>query len=315
MQNIDVKTVPGRLPGGLRDVDLQLLDLFVRIHRLRNLTAAGEELGLSQPAVSRGLARLRQVYDDALFVRQQRGVQATPLAERLAAPLAAALEMLRGTVERQGFEPAAAIRVFRIAMSDIGERYFLTRLLEHLAPMAPGVEVQTCQPSLPELSAGLVSGEIDLVVGFLPELGKQFHHQCLFHEHFVYIARRDHPVVQGSLDVKTVRALAHVVADPPGTPHASTVEQALTSRRRSVRVALRVSSFLSVGPIVAGTDLVAVVPNNLAALVASHVPLQLVEPPLRIPGFDIAMGWHQRFHRDPANEWLRGVFVELFQTR
>lgn len=315
MQTGDDRAVSARLPGALRDVDLQLLDLFVRVHRLRNLTAAGQELGLSQPAVSRGLARLREVYDDALFVRQQRGVQPTPLAERLAGPLAAALHMLRGTVERPGFDPAAATRSFRIAMSDIGERYFLTRLREHLAQDAPGVEVQTCQPPLPELSAGLSSGQIDLVVGFLPELGKQFHHQRLFHEHFVYIARRDHPVVQGSLDAKTLRTLAHVLADPPGTPHAARVEQALARRRAAVRVALRVSSFLSVGPIVAGTDLVAAVPNNLATLVASHVPLQLVAPPLRIPGFDIAMGWHQRFHRDPASEWLRGVFGRLFQAR
>src|SRR5262252_9933228 len=116
-----------------RRLDLRLLELFECVYRTRNLTAAGARLGLSQPAVSRGLARLRAAYGDPLFIRQQRGVQPTPMADRLAAPLASALGIVQATAERLTFDPRSDRRHFRVAMSDIGERFFLPRLLERLA--------------------------------------------------------------------------------------------------------------------------------------------------------------------------------------
>src|SRR5947209_3557385 len=158
-----------------RRLDLRLLELFECVYRTRNLTAAGGRLGLSQPAVSRGLARLREAYDDPLFIRQQRGVQPTPLADRLVGPFAAALGIVHGTAERPTFDPRSDHRHFRIAMSDIGERFFLPRLVERLAKTAPGVTVDAVSQTMPELSVGLASGEIDLVVGFLADLGKQVH--------------------------------------------------------------------------------------------------------------------------------------------
>jgi DNA-binding transcriptional LysR family regulator len=299
----------------MRRVDLGLLHLFDRIYRTRNLTAAGAELGLTQPAVSRGLARLRDVYGDTLFVRQQRGVQPTPLAERLAEPLAAALAIVVGTVDDPTFDPRTAQRLFRVGSSDIGERYFLPSLSQHLNRVAPGVVIESLSPDREQLLPSLASGGMDLVVGFLPELGKQVHLQRLFPERYVYIARHRHPAVDGSLTLEQVRTLPHALACPPGTRHAMAVEQVLTGRRIRATIALRVRSFLSVAPIVAETDLVAVVPSNLARLVATHLKLQLIAPPLKLPGFDVTMAWHTRFHRDPAVAWLRGVFVQLFAQR
>jgi DNA-binding transcriptional LysR family regulator len=301
-----------RPPASLRGVDLNLLHLFDRIYHTRNLTAAGAELGLTQSAVSRGLARLRHVYDDTLFVRQQRGVQPTPLAEHLAEPLAAALAIVVGTVDKPRFDPASAERVFRLGVSDIGERYFLPRLSRQLSRVAPGVVVEASSPNRQELLPSLASGDLDLLVGFLPELGKQVHLARLFAERFVYVARRGHPLVKGSLDIEQVRRLPHAVASPPGTRHAAAVERVLTGPRIRARVVLRVRSFLSLVPIVAETDLVAAVPSNLARLVATHLKLQLIAPPMKVPGFDVTMAWHTRFHHDPAVMWLRKVFIELF---
>jgi len=241
-------------------------------------------------------------------------VQPTPFADHLAEPLAAALAIVQGTIERPTFAPATDARHFRIAMTDIGERHFLPRIVMHLSKAAPRVSVEAVFPALPELQGGLASGEIDLVVSFLPRLGKQIRDMRLFRERFVYIAREKHPVVRGKLTREMVRTLPHAVVATPGTGHAAEVERVLTSSRVRVPVALRVRSFLSVGPIVAESDLVAVVPGKLAELVAATLQLQQIDPPLQFPGFDVSMGWHERFHRDHGSEWLRAQFVDLFRS-
>ncbi len=295
-------------------IDLNLLELFDTIFRTRNLTATGGRLGLSQPAVSYGLAKLRESYGDALFVRMQRGVQPTPFAEQLAAPVAAALQIVRGTVQKSVFVPSQTVRAFRIAMTDIGERYFMPRLSQWLAVQAPGVSIETLAPDLAELAEGLACGDIDLAVGYLPGLGKQVHQQVLFREHFVYLMRSGHPALADALTVGQLRHLSHVVASPPGTQHWATVEKVLASPKVKARIVLRVGSFLCVGPIVAETYLVSPVPNNLAGLVATHLGLRLCAPPTKFPEFDISLYWHQRYHQDPALVWLRGAMTALFAT-
>jgi len=128
----------------------------------------------------------------------------------------------------------------------------------------------------------------------------------------LYVARQGHSQGAATLRREELRALPHVVGGPAGMEHAAAVERVLHGARLKARVVLRVHSFLCVGPVVASSDLIGVVPSNLAAVVAGHVPLQLVEPPVQFPGFDITMAWHQRFNLDPGNTWLRGVFVSLF---
>lgn len=297
-----------------RQLDLHLLELFETVYRTRNLTAAGSQLGLTQPAVSRGLSRLREMYGDALFVRQQRGVVPTPFADSLVSPVSSALEILRATVQRPTFNQGHEARTFRVAMSDIGERLFLPRLMSYLADVAPQVIVEAVSPSQGELYDGLASGQIDLAVGYLSDLGKQMHQRRLFRERFVYVARKDHPSVKGSLRREQLRELAHVVAGPEGMQHAAAVEKVLSGTRVKARVALRVHSFLCVAPIVASTNLIGAMPSNLGAMVAAHMQLQLIEPPVQFPAFDVSMTWHQRFHRDPGSEWLRSVFVALFDS-
>lgn len=308
--NITEDSSPAHL---LRQLDVPALQLFETIYKTRNLTAAGARLGLSQPAVSRGLARLRAVYGDPLFVRQRRGVAPTPYADSLVEPLALALRTLRTTLQPDHFEPRSARRMFTISISDIGERLFLPRLQQHFARHAPGLTLSVVAPSLEELRAGLAAGTIDLAAGFFPRIGQQFHRQRLFRERFIYVARRGHPVVKGILSREQQSVLPHVVAGPPGTEHASLVRKVLGTTMLKSPVALNVQSFLCVGPIVATTDLIAALPSNLAAVMAEHMSLQLVEPPGPIPGFEVTLIWHERFHRDPANIWLRQTFSRLFR--
>jgi DNA-binding transcriptional LysR family regulator len=296
-----------------RQVDLNLLELFETVYRTRNLTAAASKLGLTQPAVSRALARLRDMYGDALFVRQQRGVSPTPFADGLAAPVSAALNTLRATLERPVFEEAVQARSFRLALSDVGERIFLPRLLDHLARTAPRVGIEVVSPTQEQLREGLAAGRIDLAIGYFGALGKQIRHQRLFPERFVYVVRQGHPAVEGDLRREQLRELAHVIGGPEGMLHASAVEKVLLGPRVKARIALRVHSLLCIGPVVVESDLVGLVPGNLAAVVATHLPLQLIEPPVQFPGFDVTMLWHERFHRDPASEWLRRLFISRFE--
>jgi DNA-binding transcriptional LysR family regulator len=294
----------------MQAIDIRLLELFDRTYQTRNVSAACLELGLSQPAASRALTRLRDLYGDALFVRRQRGVLPTPRADLLAPQIAAALSTLERTMEPPGFEPRTAQRTFRIAASDIGERHFLPRLVRHAANVAPGVRLEVA--ALPDLGAALASGAVDLAVGFLPALGKQVHTKRLFRERFVYVARRNHPRVREPLQARQLRDVPHAIASSPGLPHTAVVEHVLASSRVRAPIAVRVRSFLSLGAIVAGTDLVAVIPSNLAKAFIEYLPLDMLEPPFHITGFDISVGWHQRFHDDRGNRWLRETWLALF---
>jgi DNA-binding transcriptional LysR family regulator len=298
-----------------RQIDLNLLELFDTTFRTRNLTATGVRLGLSQPAISYGLSKLRKTYGDVLFVRMQRGVQPTPVAVQLAEPIAAALQIVRRTIEKAEFLPSEARRTFRVAMSDIGERDFLPRLAQRLGLDAPHIMVETLSPRRAELIDGLASGDIDLAIGYIPGMGKQIHEQALFSEQFVYLMRNGHPAAQDALTAARVRTLRHVVAGPPGTRHLYAVEKVLTSPQVRSEIALHVRSFLCVGPIVADTDLVALVPSNLAALVANNLNLCVRKPKLKFPAFDICMYWHRRFHQDLALGWLRNTVMDLFGSK
>ena len=297
-----------------RQLDLNLLELFDVVWRLRNLTAAGEQLGLSQPAVSHGLAKLRRAYGDALFVRMQRGVEPTPFANQIAPTVAEALRVVRGTLAKPSFDPANARRHFRIAMADIGERFFMPRLWNRLAQDAPSVSCECLTPGLDELQHGLSSGEIDMAVGFFPGLGTQVLHRKLFREQFVYLARQSHPLLAQRQEASALIRTPHVLASPPGTRHLKAVERVLMRRDVRAPIALRVQSFLCIGPIVAETDLVSPVPKNLAGLIADHLALRLIQPPITFPAFDVRMYWHRRFDDDPAMGWLRSLMAELFEV-
>lgn len=296
-----------------RQVDLNLLELFELVYRTRNLTRAGVQLGLTQSAVSRGLARLREMYGDPLFVRQQRGVLPTPFADSLASPVASALDTLRATLARPVFDPAVATRSFRLAMSDVGERIFLPRLLDHLSALAPRVCIEVLSPTDELLQDGLASGQIDLAVGFLGTLSKQVRHRRLFRERFVYVVRKGHPSVKGALSRDQLKALAHVIGGPQGMQHGAALEKALSGKRVDARIALRVHSLLCIAPVVAESDLIGLMPGNLAAVVAENVPVQVLEPPMPVPGFDVTLAWHERFHRDSGHRWLRDTFSTLFE--
>ena len=196
-------------------------------------------------------------------------------------------------------------------LTDLGEAFFLPRLLARLRDAAPGVTLTTLPMPDRDPQAALERGEVDLAIGNLPDLPPGFYQQRLFREHYVAILRPDHPLLNGVMTPERFAQAHHAVVLPHGTGH-SVVEQALVARGLASRIVLRVQNFLVLPAIVTATDLLALVPRSAARVLAAHQPLGQLPSPLDLPDFVVRQCWPERLHGDAAHQWLRGLVVELF---
>ena len=296
----------------ITDLDLNLLRAFDAIVTEGNVTAAGERIGLSQPAMSNALARLRQLFGDPLFVRTPRGMRPTPFAQQLAQPVRDALRLIQGALaQHAGFEPERSQNTFRFHMSDIGEMVFLPGLLARIKHDAPGVRIEVVRIPIKDVHAALEAGELDLAVGFLPGLVSGMRQRALFREHYVCMLRADHPLIGERISAKQFREAAHVLVSYAGTGH-QVIEETFLDAGLGERIAVRVPHFLVVPMILARTDLVVTVPSRVAALFAQTGNFKVLKLPLAMPGFEVRLHWHERYQQDPANSWLRQVMTELY---
>jgi DNA-binding transcriptional LysR family regulator len=294
------------------DLDLNLLRAFDAIATEGSVTVAGERIGLTQPAMSNALARLRTVFGDPLFVRTPRGMRPTPFAQQLAQPVREALRLIQGALQQHaGFDPGSSGNTFRLFMSDIGEMVFLPGLLERIKRDAPAVKIEVVRIPIKDVHTAQEAGEIDLAVGFLPGLITGMRQQPLFREQYVCMLRADHPVVGDRISAKQFRAAAHVLVSYAGTGH-QVIEETFLREGLGGRIAVRVPHFLVVPMILARTDLVVTVPSRVAEVFAQSGNFKVLKLPLRMPSFEVRLHWHQRFHQDPANRWLRQVMAELY---
>jgi DNA-binding transcriptional LysR family regulator len=296
----------------MMDLDLNLLRAFDAIATEGSVTVAGERIGLSQPAMSNALARLRQLFDDPLFVRTPRGMRPTPFAQQLAQPVREALRLIQGALQQHaGFDPRSSGNTFRFHMSDIGEMVFLPGLLERVKRDAPGVKIEVMRIPVKDVHTALESGELDLAVGFLPGLITGMRQQSLFREHYVCMLRADHPLIGAKISARQFRDAAHVLVSYAGTGH-QVIEETFVAEGLSGQIAVRVPHFLVVPMILARTDLIVTVPSRVAAVFARGGNFKVLPLPLRMPSFEVRLHWHQRFHQDPANRWLRLLMAELY---
>ncbi len=294
------------------DLDLNLLRVFDAIATEGSVTVAGERIGLSQPAMSNALSRLRQLFDDPLFVRTPRGMRPTPFAQQLATPVREALRLIQTALQQHaGFDPRTSGNTFRFYMSDIGEMVFLPGLLERVKHDAPGVKIEVVRIPIRDIHAALEAGELDLAIGFLPGLTTGVRAQPLFREHYVCMLRGDHPAIGARISAKQFRAAAHVLVSYAGTGH-QVIEETFLAEGLNERIAARVPHFLVVPMILARTDLIVTVPSRVAAVFAKLGDFKVLALPLAMPSFDVRLHWHERFHQDPANRWLRQTMTELY---
>jgi DNA-binding transcriptional LysR family regulator len=293
--------------------DLNLLPVFEALFRHGNVTRAAAQIGLTQSAMSSALGRLRRQLDDPLFVNTRSGMLPTPRALELAPSLTDALAMVRSALgARDAFDPRRTTRGLRVYMTDVGETVLLPKLMRHLHEHAPAIRLETAQLPASELAVRLETGDIDLAVGYVPQLRDKIRRERLFEEHYVCMTRPDHPLGRRSaLTLKEFLAARHVVIASMGSGH-QVLERTLAERGMEENIALRVPHFVVVPLIVAGTDLIVTLPSRVAQASAKLVKVKVHPLPIPIPSFDVSLYWHARVENDAANRWLRAAMLELF---
>ncbi len=294
------------------NIDLNLLLALDALLAERNVTRAAKRLNLSQPALSARLARLRDLFGDPLLLPAQRGMIPTQRALELQEPLHRALEEVRGVLLAGArFDPAGAALTISVAASDYGQYAALLPLSEALAREAPGLRLALRALDAASLVAQMERGEVDLAL-MTPEIAPdQLRLRVLFRERYVAIVRRGHPGVGPVLDLDTYCALEHVIVSPAGGGFTGPADAALAAHGRSRRVVLSAPNFLVVPEIVARSDRVALVPERIARDRADR--LLVLDPPVPVPGFSLAMAWHDRATDHPAQRWLRARLLALCQ--
>jgi DNA-binding transcriptional LysR family regulator len=292
----------------IRSVDLNLLVVFDALARHRSVNRTAEAIGLSQPATSAALARLRAQFDDALFVRAGAQMEPTPRALELAPAVRRVVEAIQSEIlQPAGFDPATAQRSFTLLMPDIGEVAFLPGVLRRLRQEAPHVRLQAVSKPRMAAAAALEAGEAELAVGFFPDLQKAgYFQQALFKTSYACIACARHKAAGPRMTLKQYLAARHIVVRPDGREHF--LDRFLEDKGWHRHVTLELSHFMSLLALLPGSDLLATVPEDIATVVGRHVPLQRIELPFRPPQIQVQQYWHRRMQDDPANRWLRALF-------
>ena len=296
----------------LQDIDLNLLVLFNQLLVERRVARVADNLGLTQPAVSNALARLRKLLGDELFLRTPAGMEPTPFAEQLAESVTYALGMIHSALnQRSTFDPKTSAQSFTVGMTDIGEIYFLPTLMERLSQEAPSVSLSTVRNAAVNLKDDMESGKVDLAIGLLPQLKGGFFQQRLFRQRYVCLFRQGHRLDKKKISLAEFSAAEHLVVVSAGTGHGK-VDELLKRSGIERNVRLTVPHFVGVGHILQATDLVATVPERLAQRLVEPFKLTFVAHPAKLPDVAINVFWHAKFHKAPANQWLRGLVFRMF---
>jgi DNA-binding transcriptional LysR family regulator len=295
----------------LREIDLNLLVIFHQLLIDRSVSQAAEKLDLTQPAVSNALKRLRTTLKDDLFVRTSQGMEPTPYAEQLAEPVSHAIGTLVGALNRSDeFDPENAKRRFVVAMTDIGEIYFMPLLINALLQRAPGISLVTVR-SHSGLAEELANGEVDLAIGLHPDLQAGFYQRRLFHHRYVCLCRQDHPLTREPMSEDRFCDFGHVRIAAAHTGHGE-IEAHMQRGGLNRDIRLEVPHFVAVGHILQNTDLLATVPERFAASCTEPFGLTILPAPIPLPEIAINLFWHARYNRDPANKWFRQLMFDLF---
>jgi DNA-binding transcriptional LysR family regulator len=296
----------------LAGADLNLLRVFLAIWDLRSLTAAGERLALTQPAVSHALRRLRTLFEDPLFVRTPHGMVPTDAAIRLYPPLAQAFSIINEAVQQLAkFDAATAQRVFRISMSDMSEFYFLPPLLAKLDRETRGIRIEVTNVPVESVSAAMRAGEIDLALGYVPGLDAGCASQTLFFDEHVCVVRAGHPLRKTKPSREDLAALRYVYASTNATGHRM-VEQWLDELNLKREVVLRLPHFVVAPEIVMNTDLAVIFPKSIAQRFNRGKAFRILPLPFTLPPIEIQVHTHTQFAADAGIAWLRETLYAMF---
>ena len=289
----------------LRGLDLNLLVVFDAIYAEGNLSRAADRIGMSQPAMSNALARLRTALGDPLFERRGSGMEPTIRARQLMKPVRQALDVLQaGLSTGSQFDFRTAQRAFSVATEDFGEVVIMPRLMNWLSSVAPSIQVRI---SAERAAAGIKEtrrGKVDLALDYIPLEDEGLAVQQLMSETRVCVARSDHPRVAEGMTLDAYLSLQHIVLNRQ-IPGGAVVSRELTRRGLVRRIAMEVPHYVSMPAILLQTDFVSTMPRRVAQVIAEHYGLKMVKLPLDVPDMPIYMSWNRAQTSDPGHRWFR----------
>ena len=294
----------------LRTLDLNLLKTLDALLDERSVTRAAARLSLTQPAVSGMLTRLRDNFGDPLFIRAPHGMVPTLRAQQLAPVVKQILNDINTLLQPAQFDPLTADFTFTLAATDYALKAVVVPFIAALKVRAPMIRVRVIPVEPERLTAQFEQGKIDLALLTPSTTPGDLHSRTLYEERYVCMLRADHPDAQVPLSLDRFCALEHILVSYEGESFWGVTDDALAKVGRKRRVGLSVSSFLVLPEVLAISDMIAVVPSRLARARAS---ICVQEPPVAIHGFTKNMAWHERNHRDPAQQWLRELLHETSQ--
>jgi DNA-binding transcriptional LysR family regulator len=292
-----------------RSIDLNLLVVFDAVMRERSVTRAGRLVGLSQPAMSHALNRLRYMLGDELFIRTPKGMTPTPRAEQLAEPVRNALNEMQLALEPLAFDPATSDRTFIIGLNNLAAVVLAPPLCAAVCGAFPGVRLDMRPSGTLDIAGCLDRGDLDLAIGGLESPGERFASQLLLEGRFVLVMRRGHPAAQGELSAEVLAGLSYMEISSSGEDTAF-LDRWLAERGLSRRIVVR-SPYLAARAILAESDLVTVFSRRVAQVFARNFPLEIREPGFESPLVRTTMLWHRRLESHPAHRWLRDQVISV----
>ena len=286
--------------------DLNLLVVFNAVAQEKNFTRAGQRLGMSQPAVSHALARLRYALKDELFVRTPEGMQPTPRAERMAGPVRAALRELQVTVEPDEFDASQTSRSYTIAANNYAARAVIPALARRMAKLAPSTILEVRPIGALHVLDQLDAGGVDLALTTLIEGGDRFKCVGLLDDEYVAILSSDNPVTaEPELSIEAFAALQHITITS-SSDDTHFIDDALADRGLARLVSAKVPLHSLILMLI-GSKALAVVPRRIAVDLVAICPLIMRPLPFPSPRVSLSMIWHRRLDNHPAHRWLRGT--------
>ncbi|WP_217473630.1 LysR family transcriptional regulator [Stutzerimonas stutzeri] len=293
----------------LNKVDLNLFIVFDAIYTEANLTRAGQIVGITQPAVSNALARLRETFNDPLFVRTAQGMVPTPMAQNIIGPVRNALQLLRVSVqESRTFNPLQANKTFRISMTDLTEAVVLPPLFQRLRRLAPNVKIESMLAKRRETTKELAAGRLDFAMDAPLNTDPQVRHVKLLEDRYVCAMRRGHPLAKDKLSVDEYLSLSHIHISSRRSG-LGMVDLALGKMGQQRKIALRSQHYMMATQVIQQTDMAVTVPERFARRHDLHqIPL-----PVDIPPLETHIYWHESTDQDPANRWMREQMIEIAQ--
>ena len=305
----------------LKNIDLNLLVYLDVLLLKRNVTRAAESLGISQPAMSNGLQRLRKLFNDPLLVRTSNGMSPTERAERLQPLVREIIMSVEKAVEsEQAFEPARATRVFRISVSDYTESTLVPRLLRHMRSRAPNITLDFLTPSDVTFE-DLEHNHVDMVINRFDSLPESLHQRTVWHDSFSCLVSQHNPIrydfnlenylLANHIWVSKTGMGVGVGVEPAAVQKLGWVDDALAAIGKKRRIRVFTRHYQAAMKLAEARDLVVTLPTRAANLVKENPEVVILDPPFEIPEIELQMAWSPLLQHNPAHHWLRGVIVEV----